>query len=77
MSKSDPPIHNLLPAKNGLDNGGHLQQRLDVRPSLPDLPNLGPRLFPQSRAESAEIELFIPVVIQAASQPVGREKAVP
>jgi hypothetical protein len=51
------------------------KQRLDVRPSLPDLPNLGPWLFPQSRAESAEIELFIPFVIQAASQPVGREKA--
>src|SRR6266853_2959258 len=25
--KSDPPIHNLLPPKNGLDNGGHLSAR--------------------------------------------------
>jgi hypothetical protein len=53
------------------------EQCLYIGPGLPDLPGLGPWFLPQSRAESAEIELFLSVVIQAASLSVGREKAVP
>ena len=34
QTKSDSPVHNLLLAKNGLDNGGHFKPKDNWAPTL-------------------------------------------
>lgn len=63
----DPDL--VQPYPNVLEAVARIEESLDVRPGLPDLPCLGSRFLRQSRAEPIQIQFVVRCLIQAPSIP--------
>ncbi len=49
----------VQPDPNVLEAVPSVEQRLDIRPCLPDLPRLRTRFFPESRSEAVQVQFVL------------------